>query len=522
LLGFVTGDLSVSGPTTRPQAQGTLSIRQFPAPPFQFPLIEGDLFLDDKGVRLERGRIDLGGPGASVSASLPLLVSLTDSVRFLPEEGISVQLETPDDMDLSGLSQVWPDLRRTSGKLSLSFSAMGDPRAPQLEGSLELRDGEVQLVGWSEWLRDLELDGRFSGHQLSLDRLHAREGAKGKIDGSGTVTFAGLLPDDIALDLDLDRVLISSVPGLKAIATGEDLSLRLERPSPDAPRAPLISGSLLVDKAEYTGSFGGDSSGDAGLGPNVAPPWMARLRIRMQDQVRISNSFTELRVAGDVDLIRDAEGFRVRGDVEIPAGRISLIGTNFKITEGNLDFSRRPLEPEIDLTAITEVPVYDTVGNTGRTLEEITVNMTGTFAEPELSFVSKSGYDDASILRLLAGFQPTSSQTTNAAGTVGMRAGFSVLERALAQEMTGVDTLEIETTESGVDEVENTRIAFGKYLTETVYLRYAQGLTAGERDILLEYQMSRRTLISGEIKSRINETGVEDEFNIDFKWRIRY
>ena len=70
--------------------------------------------------------------------------------------------------------------------------------------------------------------------------------------------------------------------------------------------------------------------------------------------------------------------------------------------------------------------------------------------------------------------------------------------------------------------VGSTRIAFGKYLTESVYLRYAQGFTAGERDILLEYQMSRRTLISGEIKSRINDVGREDEFNVDFKWRIRY
>ncbi len=522
LFGLLSGDLSVSGPTTEPQAVGSLSVRQFPAPPFVFPLIEGDLFVDARGVRLERGEIDLGGPRASLSASLPLLISLTDSVIFIPERGVSVQLETPRDMDLSGLSVVWPDLRRTSGKASLSFSATGDPRNPELEGSLQVRDGEVELVGWSEWLRELEIDGRFSGQQLFLDRIHAREGQKGKIDASGVVTFVGLLPDDIALDLVVDRILISSVPDLKAIASGDDLTLRLERPGPDAPRAPMITGSLVVDKAEYTGSFEADASGDGGLGPNVAPPWMARLRIRMQDQVRISNSFTELRVAGDIDLIRDTGGFRVRGDVEIPSGRISLVGTTFKITRGTLDFSRRPLEPEIDLSAITEVPVYDVAGDAGRTLEEITVDMTGTFAEPELSFQSESGYDDTAILRMLAGFQPTQSTSTNAVGTLGMRAGFSVLERALAQEMTGVDTLEIDTTEAGVDEVGSTRIAFGKYLTESVYLRYAQGFTAGERDILLEYQMSRRTLISGEIKSRINDVGREDEFNVDFKWRIRY
>lgn len=521
--GRLTGDLRVTGPTTRPEAVGAVALRDYPAPPFLFPEISGQVLVESTGVRVVGGRIDLGGPWASVEASLPLMVSLTDSIRFVRERGVEVEFHSPEDMDLSGLPAIWPELRRTAGTGSLSFVATGDPAAPELEGSLEIRDGVVQLTGWSEWLRELEIDGRFSGHQLQLTRVRAREGAKGRIDGSGTVTFEGLLPDDVALDFDAERVLISSVPDLKAIASGRGLRLRLERPSPGVPRAPTISGSLLVDKAVYTGSFESDPAGDAALGPNVAPPWMARLRIRMQDQVRISNEFTELRVAGDVDFVRDTQGIRLRGEVEIPSGRLSVLGTDFRITEGDLDFSRRPVEPEIDLSAFTEVPVYDTVGGTGRSLEEITARMTGTFAEPELSFTSKSGYDDTSILRLLAGLQPTDTTgSTNAAGTLGMRAGFSVLERALAQEMTGIDTLEIVTTESAVDDVSSTRIAFGKYLTESVYLRYAQGFTAGERDILLEYQMSRRTLISGEVTSRIREAGSEDEFNVDFKWRIRY
>ena len=60
--GLVSGDLRVSGPTTGPRAAGTLSVREFPAPPFLFPLIEGDLLVDGQGVRLEHGQIDLGGP----------------------------------------------------------------------------------------------------------------------------------------------------------------------------------------------------------------------------------------------------------------------------------------------------------------------------------------------------------------------------------------------------------------------------------------------------------------------------
>jgi|GEM_PF-6126486 len=521
-MGYLTADLEISGATLRPRASGRVRLEDYPAPPFHFPAFEALINLDEDGVTIEEGLLDLGGPMASVRAQLPLIISLADSTSFLPDRGMDLELRTPENMDLSGLPSVWPDLRRTEGTGSIEFIATGNPHAPELSGKVQIRDGLVQLVGWSEWLRELKLDGSFVGQELKLERVEAREGAKGKITGSGNVAFAGLLPDDVALDFDVHRVLISSVPGLKAIATGDNLKLRLERTGPDQPRAPTISGTVTVDKARYTGSFESDPSGEAALGPNVAPPWMARVRINMRDQVQISNSFTELRVGGDMDFTRDAQGLRLRGTTTIPSGRISILGTNFKITEGELDFSRRPVEPEVNITAITEVPIYDSVGNTGRTLEEITLNMTGTFASPELNFDSKSGYDDTSIMRLIAGLQPASSTSSNAMGTLGMRAGFSVLESALSQEMTGVDTLEIETTESGVDEVGSTRIAFGKYLTESVYLRYAQGFTAGERDILLEYQMSQRTLISGEIKSRIDEAGPEDEFNVDFKWRFRY
>jgi hypothetical protein len=521
--GFVTAELGMRGSTRQPSARGTVDVLNFPAPPFHFPELSGYVVLDSSGLSLTRGRLDIGGPEATVQARLPLRVSFTGPAEFLPREGVRVEILTPEDFDLSGLTAIWPDLRRTSGRGTFYFVAEGDPEAPELSGRVEIRDGELQLRGWSEWLRELEVDGHFTGQRLVFDRIEAREGAKGRVRATGSVDFAGLLPDDFALDIDAERVLVSSVPGLKAIGSGNDLQLRLERPSPGVPRVPSISGSLDVDKAVYTGSFESDPADDAALGPNAAPPWMARLRIRLRDQIRISNALTELRVAGDVDFARDTEGTSIRGQVTIPSGRILIFGTNFRITQGELDFSRRPLEPEVNIAAVTEIPIYDQVGGTARSLEEITLQMTGTFAEPELRFDSKSGYDDASIMRLIAGFQPTPTTDQDAAGTIGMRAGFNVLERALSQEMTGIDTVEIETTETvGTDDLGSTRIAFGKYLSDSVYLRYAQGFTAGERDILLEYQMSLRTLISAEIKSRINQTGTEDEFNIDFKWRFRY
>jgi autotransporter translocation and assembly factor TamB len=322
-----------------------------------------------------------------------------------------------------------------------------------------------------------------------------------------------------------ERVLVASVPFLRAIGTSSDLRLRLERPSPDAPRAPKITGTVFVDKALYTGEFVVEGAEiDPALMPTTSPDWMADLRIRAQDQARISNASAELRVLGDVDLVRDTAGLRLRGTVEIPQGRVPLFNNDFTITEGSLDFSRRPLEPEIDIRAETEVPIYDPTGQFGRELERIEVHLTGTFAQPQVTFTSENGLDEITILRLLAGFRPSESGEGESVGfgDLGLRAGLNLLERALAQRIRGVDTIDIETEEAGIDQMESTRIAVGKYLSNSVYLRFSQGLSVTERDLFLEYQISRRTLFTSELKRRLRETGAENEFNLDLKFRVKY
>jgi autotransporter translocation and assembly factor TamB len=252
---------------------------------------------------------------------------------------------------------------------------------------------------------------------------------------------------------------------------------------------------------------------------------MADLRIRAQDQVRISNASAELRVQGDVSVIRDTGGLRFRGTVEVPQGRVPLFNNDFAIVEGTLDFSRRPVEPEIDIVAVTEVPISDPSGNFGRELERITVYLTGTFSEPTVRFESENGLDEQAILRLLAGFDLNdTAQGAATAGLrdVGLRAGLNFLERALATQIVGIDTIDIETQEAGLDQMGGTRIAVGKYLSNSLYLRYAQGLSVTERDIFLEYQISRRTLFTSELKRRLRENGAENEFNLDFKFRVKY
>lgn len=519
------GELSfrgdVLGPSTSPRIRGELSWEGLMAGPLALPRLAGNVRADARGVSLSEAAFLAPSPWLMVEGQVPLVVSLAAAPRWQPENGVRLQLQTPGAVPLAPLAGSWAEFREVEGTATVDIRASGDPRAPRWQGTVALAEGRIAFTRLSEELRELSAHAQFDPERgvLAISDLRAREGLNGRIEGSGEIAFDGLLPDDLALDLRGSRVLVASVPELRAIGSSDDLRVRLVEPFPGAGRVPRVSGNVLVDKAIYTGDFS-----QAQPVPVGTPAWMADLQLRLRDQVRLSNASAELRVNGDVDFVRDLGGIRLRGEVEIPQGRVPLFANDFTITEGRIDFSRgRGIEPQVDITAETEVPIADPTGGPGRELELVRVHVTGSFAAPNLRFESESGLDENSILRLLAGFAPEEGAGVGSGlGDVGFKAGLNMLERALAREIQGVDTIDIETEEAGLQEVEGTRIAVGKYLSRNLYLRYSQGLSITERDLFLEYQMTRRLLFTSEVQRRLEETGARTGFTLDLKFRVKY
>ena len=136
--------------------------------------------------------------------------------------------------------------------------------------------------------------------------------------------------------------------------------------------------------------------------------------------------------------------------------------------------------------------------------------------------LSRLGYDEETILRLLVGLGPADDPAALEVGDIGYRVGLDMFGRALAQQLPGFDTVDIETSEAGLQEVGNTRIAVGKYLANNLYLRFSQGLSITERDLFLEYQISRRLLFNSELRRRLRENATTTQFNLDLKFRVEY
>ena len=76
---------------------------------------------------------------------------------------------------------------------------------------------------------------------------------------------------------------------------------------------------------------------------------------------------------------------------------------------------------------------------------------------------------------------------------------------------------------------EKQNIAFGRYLSQDVYLKYRQGITyTTERQVDIEYRISNMFLLRSEIIRRSSRgirgksRQVTDEVNFDIKFRFEY
>jgi hypothetical protein len=513
-----------TGSAKDPRLSGDVEMREYHSEALYIPTMTALLSADADGVRLSEGQLSLPEPWLGFTADLPIRLSANAKPQHLPKHNLQLRLRSNGPTDLAPIATFVAAIEEIEGEFEIDFRAVGDLESPVLSGSLRVEGRHLKVAEMLEEFRELRLEGDFQGGAFQITRATAREGEKGRVSLSGNIPFKQLVPDDLNLELEIHRILLLSVPELRAIVSSNaPLQLELTRPLADGSRVPILRGSVLVDRAIYKGEFGGN--GDAGvLGPTSTPPWMADLEIQLRDQVRISNSVAELSLTGDVDFTRDLTGLRLRGLAEISQGSVTIARLlDFDITEGRLDFSRgTELEPAIEITAQTEVPVLSAAG---RELELVTVRVRGTFSEPELSFESVTGYDEKTIIKLLAGIPVDSGAEQTQFQELALRMAGNELGRGLAEAIEGIDTVQVETADPGHDPLTGTRIGVGKYLDladKPLYLRYSQGLSISERDIFLEYQLRRRFLVTFEMRRRLRESVAHTRLNADLKFRVEY
>jgi translocation and assembly module TamB len=422
---------------------------------------------------LQLGGTQLHAMGAvPLTAQAPLDVHLEGAIDLAVANGI---------LEAGG--------QRVRGQGRLDGTLTGTAAAPQMSGTLQLSNGELQDYVRGVHLTDIRLAATAQDGTLTLTSLDAKAGS-GSVNAKGTL---GLLqpgqPVQVTLSLHDAQPVASDLLTARldaALALKGSLSERLD-----------ATGRITVSHAEITL-------------PSALPPSVAVLDVRRPGQ-KVTVEASSRRVLG-LDITVDApraifvrgrgldaevggqmhlggtQGLpQVSGGFDLRNGRFNLVGKTLEFESGRVSFNgeglRHNIDPTLDFAASSSSGGYTATLKVGGYADAPTIALS---SSPELP-------QDEVLARLLFGTsvsQLTALQLAQMGAAVATVAGvggggggtLSNLQRRL-----GLDRLAI----GGGGEGGGATLEAGRYVSSRVYVGTKQS-TTGSTQAQVEVDLSRR------------------------------
>lgn len=502
---------------------------------------EGDLTLDLRGARMadvgEVPPVDLSLTGRwrdGVLASSGELTGLT-------KETVALSLDLPLRLDPESLAPVVPSDGPIDGKLTWQgpiaplwdlvpaelheLKGLGDVQAsvggtvgqPDLGGRFSLEKGRYESLEAGTLLTDLQLDGDLSGNRIRLSRLTAKDGGKGTLDASGTVTiepgggfssdleakfrnFAVLRRDDITAVARGDISVTGSADRSVIEGRIETDSVEIDIPDRLPPEVVVLNVEVegAPDPAEAESEAARAGGHRVSFDITVDIPRRAFIRGRGID----SEWAGSLKVSGTGD------NMVIKGKLNLVRGQVAALGKTFRLDEGSFTFPGTPAnDPNLRIVAHRKTDDLD-----------VTITVSGPLSNPKLALSSVPELpEDEIVSRVLFGKstgQLSAVEAAQLAASVaeltGQSGGASGILGRIRSTL-GVDVLRVESTESG--DSTSPEVAAGKYLTDDVYIGAKQGADSDSGSAQIEVELTPNI----SIESSMGQQG-QSEVGINFKW----
>jgi translocation and assembly module TamB len=467
-----------------------------------------------KGV-LQGGRITLDGKlgsqqGLTATANLSLPAEASAApfrialVKTKPMQGAfeaNGEIQPLWDLFLGGE-------RTVGGKLTAKADITGTIADPKVTGRADLMDGLFDDYASGLKLRAVNLGAALNTDSITIDRLQATDGAKGRVDGSGRMNLARDGGGNLTLNLTGFRLVDNDTA--QADASGPVTLTR------EADGKAKLTGALEIQRAEVNAA--------ARTGPNIvtmdvieknkpfsldeqlAPPVTAA---QPQGVVALDVTLKAKRgilIKGrglDADMSLDARvtGTTLKpvfdGDARVVRGDYDFAGKRFEFdNRGVVHLSNDPNFIRLDLTATRQDPSLTAV-----------IRIQGTAAKPQITLTSSPVLPNDEVLsQVLFGSSAAqlspleAAQLASALSALAGGGGFDVVGnlRAFAR----LDRLALVggTAATGVS------VAGGKYLTDNVYVELAGGGRAGP-SVQVEYRVTHNFSVVSKLANQTTTQG---------------
>lgn len=399
-----------------------------------------------------------------------------------------------DFASLRGLAGPYLADGRVDGKLSADLDVSGTLGAPNIAATLHGEALALELPPYGVYLRDGVLEARLENDKVRVDKLSLR-------GGQGTFTAEGTLPlrladGDAKLAWHARRFTVLDRSTMRLIASGDGEAtfdgkklalsgaLRADRGSleyaPD--RLPKLADDVVIEGAQRR------------VAAAKAPlPIALNVDLDLGDDLTIQMRGLDGKLAGRVNLKTGKQGeLLAYGQLHTVNATYFAYGQRLVVDPGVLIFDGPVDNPALQITAWRRNQAV-----------EAGVQVSGTVRAPRVQLVSQPPVaDNEKLSWLVLGRAPTDATKADigllqAAASALLTRGDSTtmpLDRRLARTF-GLD----EITFRGSGETEDRVVAFGKRLSDRLYVSYEQGIgTIASNLVKLDYSLSRRWSLRAE------------------------
>ena len=405
-----------------------------------------------------------------------------------------------DTLGLGLLDIYLGGIDRANGRILTKVDIGGTLGQPTIEGTLQLRDAQIDIFQVNLSMRELSMDAKFNAESLTLSGQTRIGEGRAKVDGR--LTWRGREPYG-NLHLEGENLRIVDVPEAR-IDAAPNLDFKLEGRRIEATGEVRVPAARL-EPADLTNAV--RASGDEVL--VGAPPedpesrWtvVSDIRLTLGNNVHIDALGLVGTLGGSLALRTDEAGItRGQGELNVTSGKYSALGRLLDIERGRLIFNNVPVsDPGIDLRAEKEFP--DVVAG---------VNVRGTLAAPRMTFYSEPAISQSQIASLiLAGGSLESAQNSTEPGAGRnplLAQGGAIIGQRFGSQV-GIDDVSIE---QNLDA--ETSLVLGRYLSPRLYISYGISLAEAINTLKLRYTIGDRWTFK-------TETGEEQSADIVFTIR---
>lgn len=526
VVGAYEGEMSVRNNLGSPEIKLSGVIEPLPDDAYRIPTIATEAEYRSKMLVIRSLHFDDGNTSAGLAGVLPLEMGLGGPFGLVGSGEVSVDIVV-ESRDLARISEYFDAIAVSGGVLKGRMKITGTSDVPHYVGSLEVDKGTLRLAGTNELYRDIDANLGIEDKRLTLKALSGKTG-DGKFTGSGWAEVEGFHLARYQVDVDLENVLVASIPNIESTQNGH-LTLK-SHVRADGKTVPLIAGRLDVKQGLLTYELAEERTRTPSpvTLPTDNPSWFCDIEVDAPKNVWLRNRDLNIELEGNVIVKKDTQGLYLRGDLTPLRGSYLLYNNKFHVTDGRVDFSTGfSIRPGLYLDAYTP---HRRAGQEERRIY-LTLAWPPDKPEPTINLSYDSpGYSQADLWAMLGG-QVVAGGAETATGAAQNIAS-SYLERMLNAQMHET-TIDVETrprddgTGTGVGQALS--VALGRYLSPDLYLKYRQELTAGaEKEVQIEYRVSNIMLLRSEILR--NSSGISgssrrqstDEINFDIRFRWEY